>query len=88
MICTIFYLINTLGAHRFKHSISSFENSVDNDQSWLHMKPADLDLHCFNNTMNPRKGVLSFFSSYVGLDPPSTVYPKKYQEYQPPQKNI
>ena len=30
-------------------------------------------------------GVLSL-SSYVGLDPASTVYPKKCQEYQAPQK--
>ena len=28
------------------------------------------------------------FSAYVGLDPASTVHPKKYKEFQAPQKNI
>ena len=28
------------------------------------------------------------FSTYVGSDPASTVHPKKYQEFQAPQKNI
>ena len=28
------------------------------------------------------------FSAYVGSDPASTVHPKKYQEFQAPQKNI
>ena len=32
--------------------------------------------------------VLSFFSAYVGSGPASTVHPKKYQEFQAPQKNI
>ena len=28
------------------------------------------------------------FSAYVGSDPASALYPKKYQEIQAPQKNI
>ena len=32
-------------------------------------------------------GVPSFFS-YAGLGPASTVHPKKYQQFQAPQKNI
>ena len=28
------------------------------------------------------------FSAYVGSDPASTIHPKKYQEFQAPQKNI
>ena len=28
------------------------------------------------------------FSAYVGSDPASTVHPKKYQEFQAPEKNI
>ena len=31
-------------------------------------------------------GALSLFSPYVGSDPASTVHPKKYQEFQAPQK--
>ena len=30
----------------------------------------------------------SHFSSYVDLDPASTVYPQKHQEYQAPQKTL
>ena len=37
--------------------------------------------------MSPRGSTL-IFSSYVGSDPASTVHPKKYQEFQAPQKNI
>ena len=33
-------------------------------------------------------GGYSIFSAYVGSDPASTVHPKKYQEFQAPQKNI
>ena len=29
-----------------------------------------------------------FFSAYVGSDPASTVHPKKYQEFQAPQKYL
>ena len=32
----------------------------------------------------PGGGVLSFFSSYVGSGPASTVHPQKYQEFQAP----
>ena len=31
-------------------------------------------------------GVLSFFPSYVGSGPGSTIHQKKYQEFQAPQK--
>ena len=33
-------------------------------------------------------GVTFIFSKYVGLDPASTLYPQKYQEYQAYPKNI
>ena len=33
-------------------------------------------------------GVTFNFSKYVGLDPASTLYPQKYQEYQAHPKNI
>ena len=33
-------------------------------------------------------GVTFNFSKYVGLDPASTLYPQKYQEYQAYPKNI
>ena len=33
-------------------------------------------------------GVTFKFSKYVGLDPASTLYPQKYQEYQAHPKNI
>ena len=33
-------------------------------------------------------GVTFIFSKYVGLDPASTLYPQKYQEYQAHPKNI
>ena len=35
--------------------------------------------------MGPQGGTL-IFSTYVGSDPASTVHPKKYQEFQAPQK--
>ena len=34
------------------------------------------------------EGGTLIFSAYVGSDPASTVHPKKYQEFQAPQKNI
>ena len=33
-------------------------------------------------------GVTFNFSKYVGLDPASTLYPQKYQEYQAYPKNL
>ena len=36
----------------------------------------------------PRGGGTLIFSSYVGSGPASAVHPKKYQEFQAPQKNI
>ena len=37
--------------------------------------------------IDPQGGTL-IFSAYVGSDPASSVHPKKYQEFQAPQKNI
>ena len=36
----------------------------------------------------PGGGGTLIFSAYVGSDPASTIHPKKYQEFQTPQKNI
>ena len=41
-----------------------------------------------DGSFGPQGGGYSFFSPYVGSGPASTVHPKKYQEFQAPQKNI
>ena len=43
---------------------------------------------CRSRVLGPGGGGTLIFSAYVGSDPASTVHPKKYLEFQVPQKNI
>ena len=58
-----------------------------NDTDYYHFPLSNICFVCVKET-SPPQGDTLIVSAYVGSDPASTVHPKKYQEYQAPQKNI